>query len=78
MRIAKIQSGTRPQPHESPNWRKAEQLLGAACEAWVFGGMDSWSDLSFGEPALAKRYEELSIAVFFKVNMSIRYSLNSD
>ncbi len=49
----------------------ARQLLAAATRPWVFGGMDSWNDLWFEDPALGPRYEALTPALFEAVVAAI-------
>lgn len=54
----------------------AHQLLGAAQNAWVFGGMGSWNDLGFAGEDQA-RYEELSEQLYQHLNKSIVAAANS-
>lgn len=55
---------------------EAKQLIGASCAAWVFGGMGSWSDLSFdGEDQ--NEYERLSKELYAVINSSVEKSVNS-
>jgi hypothetical protein len=61
-----------------PGWYslQAEQLLAAASNAWVFGGMGSWNDLGFdGEEN--KIYEDLSSKLYSIINESIETAVNS-
>ena len=55
----------------------ANQLLGSAEAAWVFGGMGSWNDQSF-EGESRTRYEELSESLFRLLNRAIVASVNSN
>ena len=55
---------------------QAEQLLTAASNAWVFGGMGSWNDLVF-EGADNKIYEDLSAKLYSTINESIVAAVNS-
>jgi hypothetical protein len=55
---------------------EAEQLLTAASNAWVFGGMGSWNDLGF-EGADNKIYENLSAKLYSTINESIVAAVNS-
>lgn len=54
----------------------ANQLLGSAQAAWVFGGMGSWNDLGFEGPAQA-RYEQLSEELYQLLNRVIVAAANS-
>ncbi len=54
----------------------AEQLLGAAEAAWVFGGMGSWNDLNF-EGQAQERYEQLSEKLYKLLNRAIGAAANS-
>jgi len=55
---------------------QAEQLMGAAQAAWVFGGMDSWNDLSL-EGAAGERYTRLSDALYHHLNLAAVAAANS-
>jgi hypothetical protein len=61
-----------------PGWysTQAEQLLAAAANAWVFGGMGSWNDLGF-EGDEKKIYEDLSAKLYSLINESIEAAVNS-
>jgi hypothetical protein len=61
-----------------PAWYSpdAERILTAACNAWVFGGMGSWNDLSF-EGNENKLYEDLSAQLYSIINESIEAAVNS-
>jgi len=39
---------------------KARQLLAAAEQAWVFGGMGSWNDIGFNNPLTTRKYNKIS------------------
>lgn len=54
----------------------ANQLLGSAQAAWVFGGMGSWNDQSFEGQAQA-RYEQLSEKLYQLLNRVIVAASNS-
>jgi hypothetical protein len=54
----------------------AEQLLGSAEAAWVFGGMGSWNDHSF-EGQTQERYERLSENLYRVLNRVIVAAANS-
>jgi hypothetical protein len=49
----------------------ARQLVAAATRAWVFGGMGSWNDVWFANPALVQRYKALTPALFEAVLSAI-------
>jgi hypothetical protein len=55
---------------------QAEQLLGAAQAAWVFGGMGSWNDLSF-EAEAGERYTQLSDALYHHLNLAAVAAANT-
>jgi hypothetical protein len=50
-------------------------LLDAAQDAWVFGAMGSWNDLSF-EGDAGRRYEAVSEALFLAVTAAICFAAN--
>lgn len=54
----------------------AESLLKASMCAWVFGGMGSWNDMSFDEPAQTE-YENVSDRLFQVVHEAIEASITS-
>ncbi len=54
----------------------AKQILGAAQEAWVFGGMGSWNDLGF-EGRDQEEYTTLSDQLFSLLNQAICEAVNS-
>ena len=54
----------------------AEQLLGSAEAAWVFGGMGSWNDQGFGGQT-QERYEHLSENLYKLLNRVIVTAANS-
>ncbi len=55
----------------------ARQILAAAAQAYVFGGMGSWNDLGFEKPELQKEYEEVTKILYQAVKMSILMASNS-
>jgi len=55
----------------------AVQLIFAASQAWVFGGMGSWNDLGFAEDADNQRYAALSAALYDKVVQALVSGINS-
>jgi hypothetical protein len=55
---------------------QARQLLAAAAQAWVFGGMGSWNDLSLSGPFQAE-YDTLTPVLFQSVTHAIRDAANS-
>lgn len=54
----------------------ANQLLGCAQDAWVFGGMGSWNDLGF-EGEVQARYDQLSEQLYQLLNRVIVAAANS-
>jgi hypothetical protein len=54
----------------------ADQLLGAAEAAWVFGGMGSWNDMGF-EGKTQTHYEEVSGRLYQLLNKVIVAAANS-
>jgi hypothetical protein len=54
----------------------ADQLLGSAEAAWVFGGMGSWNDQAF-DGQTKKRYEQLSENLYNLLNRVIVAAANS-
>ncbi|NML66939.1 hypothetical protein HHL22_17170 [Hymenobacter sp. RP-2-7] len=55
----------------------ARQLIFAASQAWVFGGMGSWNDLVFEDEASNQRYETLSGQLYAQVNQAIISGINA-
>ena len=55
---------------------QATQLMGAACIAWVFGGMGSWNDLGFDHNEEGD-YQRLSKQLYSIINRSVEHSVNS-
>jgi hypothetical protein len=56
---------------------EARQILAAAAQAYVFGGMGSWNDLGFDKPELQKEYEEVTRILYQAVKMSTLMASNS-
>jgi hypothetical protein len=56
---------------------QARRLLASATRSWVFGGMGSWNDIGFSEPALRDRYQTVSNDLYQAVIDSIRDATNS-
>jgi len=56
---------------------EAKQLIAAAGQAWVFGGMGSWNDLSFDDMTENKEYERLSEELYAAINLCVEESVNS-
>jgi hypothetical protein len=52
------------------------QLLCAAAEAYVFGGMGSWNDISYSSDKEEKTNAELSADLYDKVNNAILTAIN--
>lgn len=57
--------------------REARQILAAAAQAYVFGGMGSWNDLGFDKPEIQKEYQEVTKILYLAVKMSILMASNS-
>lgn len=55
----------------------AVQLVFAASQAWVFGGMGSWNDLGFADEAASQQYGALSAALYDKVVQALVSGINS-
>ncbi len=57
---------------------EARQLLAAAAQAYVFGGMSSWNDLSLpNDPEIIKEYEEISTELYKAIQFAILMASNS-
>lgn len=54
----------------------ARRLIAASAQAWVFGAMGSWNDLSVSEE-LSARYEETSEALFLALQRAVTAAANS-
>lgn len=57
--------------------KKAESLLMACMDAWVFGGMGSWNDCSPSDVEAKKKYDRLTSTLYRTVCHSIVASTNS-
>jgi hypothetical protein len=55
----------------------ALQLLYAAAQSWVFGGMGSWNDIGFGDTETTEHYEKLTGELYEAVLRSIVAGINS-
>lgn len=55
----------------------AQQLIFAAGQAFVFGGMGSWNDLGFADEPTNQRYEELSGQLYTQVNHAVVAGINA-
>jgi hypothetical protein len=55
----------------------ARQLLAMASRAWVFGGMGSWNDVGFGDPATADEYRRVSDRLYGTCVDAIRDAANA-
>lgn len=55
----------------------ARQLMAAAAQAYVFGGMGSWNDMGFVNPITQKEYEEITISLYAAVKSAIILASNS-
>ncbi len=57
---------------------EARQLLAAAAQAYVFGGMGSWNDMSLpNDPEVIKEYEEISTELYEAIQFAILMASNS-
>lgn len=56
---------------------EAKQILAAASQAYVFGGMGSWNDLGFEKPEENNEYEEVTQTLYQAVKMSALLASNS-
>jgi hypothetical protein len=57
---------------------EAHELAAMAASSWVFGGMGSWNDLSFGTEAEQAEYEEISRNLYAAMLQGFLASTNSD
>lgn len=55
----------------------AQQLLFAAGEAWVFGGMGSWNDMGFNDEITQENYLKLTQQLYEQLLQSIVAATNS-
>lgn len=56
----------------------ARHLAAMAAHAWVFGGMGSWNDIAFGDPAIEPEYREVSRHLYAAVLLALLASVNDD
>ena len=57
---------------------EARQLLAAAAQAYVFGGMGSWNDMSLpNNPEVIKEYEEIGTELYDAIQFAILMASNS-
>ncbi len=56
----------------------AHRLLAEADQAWVFGGMGSWNDLGFTDPAIEQEYQQISRDLYVAVLTAVLASTNCD
>ncbi len=57
---------------------EARQLLAAAAQAYVFGGMSSWNDLALpNDPEIIKEYEEISTELYDAIQYAIVMASNA-
>lgn len=60
-----------------PGWPEGQRHLAAmAAQAWVFGGMGSWNDLTFGDPGVEAEYGEVSRCLYAAVLAAFAASVN--
>ena len=57
---------------------ETRQLLAAAAQAYVFGGMSSWNDLNLpNDPEVIEEYEEISTELYEAIQFAILMASNS-
>jgi hypothetical protein len=56
----------------------SRRLADMAHAAWVFGGMGSWNDLGFADPAAQREYEQISRDLFDAVMRACVACVNVD
>ncbi len=56
---------------------EARQVIAAAAQAYVFGGMGSWNDMGFADNDLNKEYEKITRELYETVKMSIVIASNA-
>jgi hypothetical protein len=56
---------------------EARRLVAAAVRSWVFGGMGSWNDIGFSDPALLSVYNSVSEDLYMSVIEGFRDGINS-
>lgn len=56
---------------------EARHLAAMAAQAWVFGGMGSWNDVSFENVATAAEYEAVSRNLYDAVLIALEASADS-
>ncbi|MFL5798746.1 MAG: hypothetical protein ACJ77A_12545 [Actinomycetota bacterium] len=57
---------------------ESRSLAATASRAWVFGGMGTWNDLSFGDPEVRGSYEQISEALYRSVLAALVAATNTD
>lgn len=57
---------------------EARELAAMAAGSWVFGGMGSWNDLTFGTPAEQAEYQQISRNLYAATLQGFLASTNSD
>jgi hypothetical protein len=55
----------------------SRQIMAAAMQAYVFGGMGSWNDMGFADKTLNGEYQKITADLYQAVNMSIVIASNS-
>jgi hypothetical protein len=56
---------------------EARQVMAAAAQAYVFGGMGSWNDMGFADKSLNEEYQKVTKELYETVKMSIVIVSNS-
>lgn len=52
------------------------QLIAAASQVWVFGGMGSWNDISFSDKATEREYQNVSASLFSAIKQALIVGVN--
>lgn len=55
----------------------SKQIISACNEAWVFGGMGSWSDVTFQDNDIHQEYEDLSYKLYSILRSSLFSVINN-
>lgn len=56
---------------------ETRQVMAAAMQSFVFGGMGSWNDLGFADKKLNEEYQRVTRELYEAINMSIMIASNS-
>jgi hypothetical protein len=55
----------------------ARQIMSACIRAWVFGGMGSWNDMTFGNAAVQREYNAVSDDLYDSIKLAVVGVANS-